>query len=52
MMCGELLIKVNLMGLVGIFTQPTALLQQEYFEPATMSQVFYFVSRNWPNNSK
>ena len=43
MMFGQLFRKINLMSLVAISTQLTAFVQQEYLEPATMSQVCYFV---------
>ena len=55
MMLGHLIRKINLMSLVAIFTQPTALLQQGYLEPGIMSQVCYFVSRilyKWSNYTK
>ena len=41
----QLFRKINQMRLVAIFIQPTPLVQQEYLEPATMSQVCYFVSK-------
>ena len=44
-MFGQLLRKTNLMSLVAISTQLTSLAQQEYLEPATVSQVCYFASR-------
>ena len=45
MMFGQFFRKINLMNLVTIFTELTALVLQEYLGPATMSQVCYFVSR-------
>ena len=46
MMFGQLFRKVDLMSLVAISTQLAALVQQEYLEPATMSQILLFRIEN------